>query len=184
MKSIYSFKAKSIVLLFVIVFISFGFKFYFEKGLTNYSETIEYCNSNKSEIINGWIKLGISQDLLIKKLNEPEIKGEDEYWGATGNYVQKWIYVKIGLTFLMESDVKAGLKKVIGISMESPCLFKTNHNLGINSSIKEVKLCYQKTIDKENSNDSIIVVGSVYSGSYFYFTKDFVSKIFIGSLAE
>jgi len=167
------------LLLPLIIFILYGYHF-----ISNTTIDTNVKCGKKSEIINGWIKLNISQNILIKKLGIPEFKGEDEYWGATGLYVQEWIYRKKGLSFLMASEKKGGLKKACGITVEEPCQYKTSCNIGIKSSYKDVMLKYKNIIDKENTCDSIIVVGSVYYGTYFYFKNLLVYQIIIGSMAE
>lgn len=139
---------------------------------------------SEKEIIGGWLKEAIEQQIVINKLGSPEKKGEDEYWGATGTYVQNWEYTSLGITLEMESESQGGIKKVRSIIITQPCNLTTSQGIGIGSDENTVKEKYFKLIDASNSNATTIVVGSIYGGTIFTLEGGFVSKIFIGAIAE
>jgi hypothetical protein len=121
---------------------------------------------------------------VIAHIGEPDSKGEDKYWGATGTYVQNWNYEQKGLKLEMESDSLNGLKKVRSIIIDSTSQLKTSQGVGIGTDYEAVKNTYAGKIDTESTNESQIVVGSVYGGIIFRFESSKVSQIFIGAGAE
>lgn len=144
----------------------------------NTSEVIE------KEVIDGWLRESIKQQVVIDKIGNPEKKGEDEYWGATGTYVQNWEYPSLGINLEMESESQGGDKTVRSITIVQPCKFTTSLGIGIGSDTKIVKENYSKLIDASNLDVNTIVVGSIYGGTIFTLKDDAVSKIFIGAAAE
>jgi hypothetical protein len=136
------------------------------------------------ESIDGWLIRDLPQDTVIAHIGEPDSKGEDKYWGATGTYVQNWNYEQKGLKLEMESDSLNGLKKVRSIIIDSTSQLKTSQGVGIGTDYEAVKNTYAGKIDTESTNESQIVVGSVYGGIIFRFESSKVSQIFIGAGAE
>jgi hypothetical protein len=139
---------------------------------------------NEHEILGGWLKESIDQQLIMDSIGVPEKKGTDEYWGATGTYVQNWEYKSLGIILEMESEKQGALKKVKSITITSPCSLKTSQNIGLGSEIKMVKGKYSSLIDKSNSNNETIVVGSLYGGTIITLKDGVVSKVFIGAISE
>lgn len=151
--------------------------------IDNIEKTNESDQYNKFEILNNWLTIGISENIVIDSLGTPDLKGEDKYWGGTGTYVQSWEYKKMGIILDMESEQIGEHKKVIGITIFSPCNYQTKGKVGINSSTKFLKEKYGNLINKE-STEKLIFIGSNYSGTYFYISNDVVSEIFIGTLGD
>ena len=139
---------------------------------------------NEHETIGGWLKEQTKQQVVLNKLGEPEKKGDDQNWGATGTFVQNWEYKALGINLEMESERQDGVKKVFSISIEQPCKLTTSQNVGIGSSIKTVREKYFGLIDESNSSEKYIVVGSIYGGTVFTLKNGIVCKIFIGAAAE
>lgn len=142
------------------------------------SEVIE------KEAIDGWLKESIKQQVVIDKIGNPEKKGEDEYWGAIGTYVQNWEYPSLGINMEMESESQGGDKIVRSITIVQPCKLTTSQGISIGTDTKIVKGKYLKLIDASNSYANTIVVGSIYGGTIFTLKDGAVSKIFIGAAAE
>ncbi len=153
-----------------------------ENHLT-FIDTINNSN-NYSEVIDGWLKVAIKQQEVINKIGKPDTKGEDEFWGATGTYVQIWNFITLGVMLEMESEIKNGDKIVRSITIINPCSLTTSKGVGIGNNINNVKDKYNKLIDVNNSDENNIVVGSVYGGTIFSFENGVVSKIFVGAAAE
>lgn len=138
----------------------------------------------EKEVIDGWLEESINQQVVIEKIGNPEKKGEDEYWGAIGTYVQNWEYPTLGIYLEMESESQGGDKIVRSITIAQPCNFTTSQGISIGSDSKIVKEKYLKLIDASNSDANTIVVGSIYGGTIFTLEDGAVSKIFIGAAAE
>jgi len=139
---------------------------------------------NEHEIIGGWLKEQTKQQVVLNKLGEPEKKGDDQNWGATGTFIQNWEYKALGINLEMESERQDGVKKVFSISIESPCKLTTSQNVGIGSGYKTVREKYNVLIDESSSGKDFIVVGSIYGGTAFTLKNGVVTKIFIGAIAE
>lgn len=138
----------------------------------------------EEESIDGWLEESVKQQVVIDKIGNPDKKGEDEYWGAIGTYVQNWEYPSLGINLEMESESQGGDKIVRSITIVQPCKFTTSQGISIGSDTKTVKEKYLKLIDASNSDANIIVVGSIYGGTIFTLKDGAVSKIFIGAAAE
>jgi len=150
----------------------------------NASIDVSLPNVQTVEVLDNWLGIDVKEQLVLDKLGEPDSLGIEEYWDALGTYVQKWKYIKKGILLYMESNEKNSLKHVLLIAITLPCKMSTEQSVGIGSSRNVVEKAYNPVIDRDNTNDSIIVVGSIYEGTIFYFDKDAVSKIFIGAAAE
>lgn len=148
------------------------------------SKTDTVLDYSESEIIGDWIRQEVDGQVVIDELGLPEQKGEDKYWGATGTYVQNWDYTSLGISFEMESINQNEAKKVFSITIFAPCKLTTSQKVGIGTTKDIVLDKYSSHIDKSNSNENIIVVGSIYGGTIFTLENGVVSKIFIGAIAE
>jgi hypothetical protein len=138
----------------------------------------------ENEIFGGWLKLELDQKIVENKLGPPDFMDEDVYLGATGTFMQTWFYKSLGISLEMESENKGETKKVRNISIMSPCNYKTSKGIGIGFNEIIVKKRYKGLIDSTFSDESSIVIGTVYDGIVFSIEKGIVTKIFIGSLAE
>ena len=148
---------------------------------------IQSDNTSKvieKELIDGWLQESIKQQVVIDKIGIPEKKGENEYWGAIGTYVQNWEYPTLGISLEMESESQGGEKIVRSIIISQPCKYTTSQGISIGSETKIVKEKYLKLIDASNSDENRIVVGSIYNGTIFTLKDGVVSEIFIGAVAE
>lgn len=147
-------------------------------------ESLVLNDSITTETLDGWLKIYMNEKEITDKIGKPESKDKIEYWDATGTYVQKWNYNKQGITLEMESESKNASKTVRSIAIVSPCTYTTSRQIGIDSPSTTIHEIYKGLIDLDFSDDSIIVVGSIYNGTIFEVENDSVKKIFIGSAAE
>ena len=131
----------------------------------------------------GDIKLGLSWFGVLKKIGEPVSKSTATVWGADGLKHRDWTYNSLGLVLNIMTD-NDEVERVFSITATSPCTFKTKTGAGIGSTYPEVENLYKKDIDKEQTDKTQIVVGSVYGGIIFSFKNDKVERIFIGAAAE
>ena len=152
-------------------------------GVKTDDET-DISNNTENEILDDWLKEYINEKEVISHLGNPEKKGKIEYWDAIGTYVQQWNYSEKGIILDMESESKNALKTVKSISITSPCTYLTSQKIGIGSDMEIVREKYADKIDTDFSDDSIIVVGTVYGGTIFEIENNKVVKIFIGAIAE
>jgi hypothetical protein len=151
----------------------------------NKSVIVDTIQSKKAiEVLDNWLTINVSDKTILKKLGNPELKNENEYWDATGTFIQRWEYLKQGVILEMESSEENSSKHVFSITIEDSCKMKTSEYIKINSKKNEIIKIYNSIIDKDNSNDSVLIVGSIYEGTIFYLKDNIVSKIFIGGLAE
>ena len=131
----------------------------------------------------GPISIGISAEDTLKILGKPEQKSDARIWGADGLEHQSWSYPTQGIELGMVQ--KEGKQSVAGISIKSPCDFKTQRGIQIGSHAPEVHAAYKNEINPQNSNpESTIVAGTVYGGIIFGLKDNIVTSIFIGAAAE
>jgi len=155
-----------------------------ENTSTSVSETFTNSDINENEVMDGWLKESITEQAVACKLGFSEIKGKEEYWEATGTYIQIWEFPALGIHLEMESDSPGGNKKVRSVTMIEPCKFATSKGIRIGSEEKEVREKYMKSINDAYSDKNNIVVGSIYGGTIFTLTDGLVSKIFTGAAVE
>ena len=162
-----------------------------EKDTTASGNDVEKANVEVSpstefleEILDNWLGKDVNEQLVLEKLGRPDSLGPDECWDALGTHVQKWVYTKEGVALDMESEKKHSPKHVLLITIKPPCKMTTQQGVGIGTSKDDVEKAYNSLIDHYFSNDSIIVVGSIYGGAIFHFSKGVVSEIFLGAAAE
>lgn len=133
----------------------------------------------------GGLKLGMTEKAVKAALGEPESRGKEEEWAATGDHVQKWVYAARGLELQMASEKKGGAKSALMITAKAPSTLVTRKGAGIGTTEAEILKAYGAYEDKENSKrGATFVVGSIYGGIIFTFEKGRVSEIFFGAAAE
>ncbi|MEO7983935.1 MAG: hypothetical protein ABI688_07630 [Bacteroidota bacterium] len=132
----------------------------------------------------GELNLELSQVKVIDQLGQPDSKTKAEEWGADGLMHQDWVYKTKGITLNMSGE-KGKEQTIFSITVAKPCTLKTKMNMGIGSTYQEVKAAYEKHIDKSNTDNKTITVGSLYGGIIFTFGNDGkADTIFIGAAAE
>jgi len=136
----------------------------------------------------GDLRLGMLGDEVKRKVDCPLKRGREIIEGATGAYVEEWVYPKCGLWLGMSSEHKKGRKAVRSIVITSPSTLQTKRGIHIGSTEQEVVEAYAGTQDEEGRSQSEkgkqFVAGSIYGGMIFHFAKGRVSKIFLGAGAE
>jgi hypothetical protein len=149
-----------------------------------FQEQSSLLDSNWVEVMGGWLKLWIDQQIVIDHLKLPDKRGKVKFWESTGTYVQKWEYRKLGIELDMESEEKRGHKTVRLITIISPSNITTSKGISIGSQLELVKEKYAGLIDEKFSSSDLVIAGSFFDGIVFYFHEGKVSKIIIGALAE
>jgi hypothetical protein len=131
----------------------------------------------------GKLKLGLDSKKAIAELGNPETKWAVELWGADGLYHQTWTYESAGIGLNMSGNDSLNME-IWSLNFYAPCTLKTSRNIGIGSSIDEVKAAYKEELNETYSTYKSLVAGSVYGGIIFNFENWKVSSVFIGSAAE
>jgi hypothetical protein len=133
----------------------------------------------------GGLRLGLPEKAVLKLLGPPAKRGELVLQEADGNYVQDWHYPDKGIDLLMSAgEKKSGAKTIANITASAPCTFATKKGIKIGDAESVARKAYAEHIDRETSAEHGIVVGSIYGGIIFDFTKGKVSRIFFGAAAE
>lgn len=136
----------------------------------------------QSESLNE-LKIGLNVTELAKVLGEPNEKSKSELWGADGAYHQTFKYSNLGIELDLTGEKEAD-KIVNMITIVSPCNYKTNKGISIGSDYRDVEQAYKDYLDRDFSNSTSLVAGSIYGGLIFGFTNGRVKTIFIGASAE
>ena len=110
------------------------------------------------------------------------LRGADN--AATG-YLHRTTYNQLYSLYKPKIETSTRKKIVAGISIKSPCDYKTQRGIQIGSHAPEVQAAYKNEINPQNSNpESTIVAGTVYGGIIFGLKDNIVTSIFIGAAAE
>ena len=133
----------------------------------------------------GGLRLGLPEKDVRKLLGPPVKRGELVFQEADGNYVQDWHYPSKGIELLMSAgEKKSGVKTIANITASAPCTFATRKGIKIGDAESAARKAYAEHVDRESSDPGTLVVGSVYGGIIFNFSKGKVSQIFYGAAAE
>ena len=133
----------------------------------------------------GGLRLGLPEKAVLKLLGPPATRDKLVLQEADGNYVQHWDYPDKGINLSMSAGgKKSGVKTIAYIYASAPCAFATRKGIKIGDAESAARKAYAKHVDRETSAEHGIVVGSIYGGIIFDFTKGKVSRIFFGAAAE
>jgi hypothetical protein len=133
----------------------------------------------------GGLRLGLPEKEVLKLLGSPATRGKLVFQEADGNYVQDWHYPDKGTKLLMSAgEKKSGVKTIANMTASAPCTFATIKGIKIGDAESAARKAYTEHVDREASDPGTLVVGSIYGGIIFNFTKGKVSRIFFGAAAE
>lgn len=129
----------------------------------------------------GGLKIGLVATKVKELLGTPEETSPAEVWEADGETHQFWNYPKQGVSLEMIGKEEPLIN---GITISPPYALKTTKSVGIGSSNEEVLNKYKAFLDKNNTDDNMIVAGDLGAGIIFSFDKGIVTSIFFGSAGE
>jgi hypothetical protein len=131
----------------------------------------------------GAIKFGLTEEQVFDLIGEPEETSEPFFSEVDGETYQHFDYKSKGvfLSFVIKSD---SIKEVRLIEIKVPCSLKTSRQIGIGSTDAEVLNAYKDFINRQYSDSSEIVVGSIYGGIIFSIQNQKVKSIYIGTTAD
>ena len=133
----------------------------------------------------GGLRLGLPEKEVLKLLGSPATRGRLVFQEADANYVQDWHYPNKGIELLMSAgEKKSGMKTIANITASAPCTFATRKGITIGNAESAARKAYSGHVDRETSDPGTLVVGSIYGGIIFNFTKGKVNRIFFGAAAE
>jgi hypothetical protein len=133
----------------------------------------------------GGLRVGLPEKDVLKLLGSPATRGKLVVQETDGNYVQDWHYPDKGIDLQMSAgEKKSGAKTVAMITASAPCNFATKKGIKIGDEESAARKAYTEHVDRESSDPGTLVVGSIYGGIIFNFTKGKVSRIFFGAAAE
>ena len=110
----------------------------------NKNAIVDVTQSKKSiEVLDNWLTINVGEKTILKKLGNPESKSENEYWDATGTFIQRWEYLKQGIVLEMESSEENSSKHVFSITMKDSCKMITSQHIKITSKKNEIIKIYE-----------------------------------------
>lgn len=133
----------------------------------------------------GKLHIGLSEREVKQIIPGKPTLGPEKWWGADGQYHQKWKYPEVGITLGMVSEKKSGIKSIESITITSPSTLQTQSGIRIGSTVQEVIKAYGRFQNAEDSKQGeLFVAGSIFGGVMFNFHQGRVSRIYIGAAAE
>ena len=151
------------------------------------TDTTHTATSGKIDIERfGPVKIGQPASETLKALGEPDEKTVATEWGADGLLHEDWTWISHGIKINLSSEKTniSGSMAVFSINASAPCTFKTQAGIGIGSSYEDIVAAYPRDINKEESSQEQVTVGSVYGGIIFTLQQNKVHNIFLGAAAE
>ncbi len=115
--------------------------------------------------------LGMSTKQVVTTLGAPASKGPAEEWDAISEVRQTWRYPSKGLELSVSLHYSTKVPQVLrSIRAKSPCALRTKRDVGIGSTIQQVRAAYGSIEEPESSEAGVrFVAGSIYGGLIFTF---------------
>lgn len=152
--------------------------------LTAFIFIAQHTNAQQSVIVdtlNGWLTVGVNEEVIINQLGIPDSQTTPEIWEFTGYKYYYLHYDDLGLTVLIEDDTRCA--SVHAIEVDSKSQFSTSRDVSVGDSRKYVREQYGDLENFHEEND-LIIVNTIYEGTFFVFQDDTLVKIHLGSLAD
>lgn len=130
----------------------------------------------------GKLKLGLNYKNAISAIGNPDYKSAATIWEADGLYHQDWKYDS-GIDLDMAGKDSLTME-IYSLRFFAPCTLKTSRNIGVGSSMKEVKEAYKEELAENIGDEPTLIAGSIYGGIIFNFENGKLSSVFIGAAAE
>lgn len=106
-------------------------------------------------------------------------------WGADGYYHQsRYLRAKDLEVGVYAADSLLSEPLVHSVTIGEGSDLETSRNVGIGSSAAAIRDAYGALINPEESNDSVLVVGSIYGGLIFNLRDGKAVQLFLGAAAE
>ncbi len=134
----------------------------------------------------GDLRLGMSTDSAETIAGKPGSKSKAEKWGADEMMHETWKWNDKGLEMNIVSDPQnaAAGKQVFSITASANCPYKTKAGIGVGSTMEEIQAAYKDQINKEETGDNQVIIGSMYGGIIFTLQNNKVLHVFVGAAAE
>jgi hypothetical protein len=131
----------------------------------------------------GELQIGMRYEQVVDYLGGPGEITEPEMSQIDGSLCQSVDYPEKGvhLVFNIESD---SVRRIMNILIIDPCTLKTTKQIGIGSTINDVKNAYSEAVNPELSDSTEIVAGTSYGGVVFDFRNNKVRTIYIGVTSD
>jgi len=127
----------------------------------------------------GGLRIGMRYEKVVEYMGGPGEVTEPEMSQADGSLCQSVDYPDKGvhMVFNIESD---SVRRIMNILIIDPCKLKTSKQIGIGSTIDDVRNAYSEAVNPELSDSTEIVAGTSYGGVVFDFRNNKVRTIYIG----
>jgi hypothetical protein len=143
-----------------------------------------------SETFDG-IAVGMGAAALEKLLGAPDEKGTPVEMGATGMFEADWRWSSRGLRLRMGARSAEEAPTVSAIEIAAPSSLRTSRGVGLGATRAEVEAAYKDALGKgrdpnepDPDTEQLLVLGSVYGGTFFRFEGGKLVSVFVGAGAE
>lgn len=131
----------------------------------------------------GVVKRRMAFENVKALLGEPDTISSVDTSEIDGGFYQSIEYLKLGVSIVISAHPDS-VKKVENIFINEPCILKTSKQIGIGSSLDEVKKAYGVSINPGSYSEDYLIAGSVYGGIVFNFENLKVKSIYLGISAD
>ncbi len=144
----------------------------------------------ESLTLNETFSIGKATLKLGSKLADIDAFGEvqqspAEYWEASGEYVEEWVFSEHQMKVEAASFTRNGAKEIRSIRVFGNCRLKTSKGIGIGSSRRELFQAYGQHFDPEDGEPgAVLVFGSRFDGLIFQLEDGVVKAYFVGAASE
>lgn len=133
----------------------------------------------------GGVGPGSAEADITNLLGKPTTASPVVEEGATGDFTTVWEYPAAGVSLVLRATKKEGPFSVKNLSIAAPSKLKTSTGIGVGSLRAAVEAAYAADLNKELSNESLVVVGTdMYEGIKIRLDNGVVSSIALGGDGE
>lgn len=137
------------------------------------------------------LAIGMDADTVRLLFGPPDEKGTPVEMGATGMFEADWRWASRGLTARMGATSAGGEPSVSGMEIAGASKLRTSRGLGLGATRAEVESLYEDALGKGRQPDEpnpdterLLVLGSIYGGTFFRFEGGKLVSIYVGAGAE
>lgn len=143
-----------------------------------------------SETFDG-LAIGMDAEAVQLLLGPPDERGTPVEMAATGMFEADWRWKSRGLTARMGAASADAEPRVSGMEIAGSSKLRTSRGIGLGATRAEVESLYADALGKGREpnepnpdTEQLLVLGSLYGGTFFRFESGKLVSIFVGAGAE
>lgn len=137
------------------------------------------------------LRLGMDAKTVHLLFGPPDEKGTPAEMAATGMFEADWRWASRGFTARMGATSAGAEPSLSGMEIAGSSKLRTSRGVGLGATRAEVESLYADALGKGRQpdepnpdTDRLLVLGSIYGGTFFRFENGKLVSIYVGAGAE